>query len=78
MSDIDKVIEERDRARGEVMNLTAQVQELEHQCDNCAWNIGRTLRLQEEWESLSEAMKEAKTEKSIPYSLSCTERKVEE
>jgi predicted nuclease with TOPRIM domain len=50
MSDILKLTEERDRARGEVMNLKAKVDELEHICDECMWNPSRTLRLQEEWE----------------------------
>ena len=45
-----------------VDGLLKEVKELETQCDNCAWNIGRTLRLQEEWEA--------------KQSLSCTERKV--
>jgi hypothetical protein len=45
-----KLEEERDRARGEVMNFQAKVDELEHICDKCPWNIGRTLKIQEEWE----------------------------
>jgi thymidine kinase len=37
-----------------VDGLLKEVKELETQCNNCAWNIGRTLRLQEEWEAKQE------------------------
>ena len=52
-----KLTEERDSARGEVMNLEAKIeelkQELEHKCDSCNFYykvIDHNLKLQEEWE----------------------------
>jgi uncharacterized protein Yka (UPF0111/DUF47 family) len=38
-------------SRWQIEEVVKEIEALETQCDNCAWNIGRTLRLQEEWEA---------------------------